>query len=87
MVYPRDGNYTPPPNDKDGKVPLDNSETPSTTPLARIKAVTDAVVMVAGIELAVTGVVTFAAPTLFSAKALAVTQGASFLLSAYSFVG
>ncbi|CAF1263281.1 unnamed protein product [Didymodactylos carnosus] len=86
ILAPKNGTYTPA-NTSDGRVPLELDETPSTGLLKRIKDVTDTVVMVGGIVLSVTGVVTFLSPALFSARAMSVIQTGSFILSGYSLYG
>ncbi|UJR11289.1 hypothetical protein I4U23_015470 [Adineta vaga] len=85
-LCPKNGTYTPA-ETSDGRVPLELDETPSTGLLKRIKDVTDTVVMVGGIVLSVTGVVTFFSPALFSARAMNVVQTGSFILSGYSLSG
>jgi hypothetical protein len=86
ILAAKDGTYTPA-NTSDGRVLLELDETPSTGLLTRIKDVTDTVVMVGGVVLAVTGVVTFFSPALFSATAMYVIQTGSFILSGYSLFG
>ncbi len=85
MLAPQNGSYTP--KDGDGRVPLELGETPAASPIKRIRAVADTVVMVGGIVLAVAGVVTFCAPAAFSAAAMAAIEAGSFALTTYSLVG
>ncbi|CAM4827068.1 unnamed protein product [Rotaria magnacalcarata] len=85
-LAPKNGTYTPA-QTIDGRVPLELGETPATSLLKRAKDVVDTVVMVGGMVLAVTGVVTFFAPALFSATAMSVIQAGSFFLTTYGVVG
>ena len=86
VIPPKDGTYTPE-TLVDGKVPLEAGETPATTLLKRIGVITNTVVMVGGIALAVTGLVTFFAPGAFSVVVMNVIQTGSFFLTTYSTVG
>ena len=86
IIAPKDGNYTPRVL-VDGKVPLYAGETPATTLLKRIGVIADTVVMIAGMALAVTGVVTFFAPGAFAATVMNVIQAGSFFLTTYSTAG
>lgn len=84
MIAPKDGTYTPPLSKKDEPVVLELSETPATTLLKRIGALTENVISVGGVVLSVTGVVTFFAPALLTATVASVVQYGSFILSGYS---
>ena len=84
---PVNGTYIVAEENNNGRVPLELGETPSCDLSQRIKTIGDTVVMVGGIVLSVTGVVTFFAPALFSARAMAVIQAGSFFLTGHSVVG
>lgn len=84
MLFPRGGTYTSLFNQVNGRVALDVAETPSTEFLPRLKAVTDTVVMIAGIGLSVSGVVTCFAPSLLTKTVAMAMRFGSFALSGYS---
>jgi hypothetical protein len=91
MMYPSNGTYTPPVAGGGGgggdDVPLRSNETPASSVLQRIKAVTDTAIMIGGMVLSVTGVVSYFAPNLFGeAVKTAMTVG-FYILSGYSTVG
>lgn len=81
LLFPRNGTLS---NLIDGRVALDVAETPSTGFLPRLKAVSDTVVMIGGIVLSVTGVVTCFSPALFNQTVLMAMRFGSFALSGYS---
>ncbi len=84
MLYPRDGTYTPADSKATDPVVLEVNETPSTGFLQRVKVIADTVVMVGGIVLSVSGVVTFFAPALLTTTVGLVMQTGSFILSGYT---
>lgn len=86
MIYPRDGTYTPE-YENDGRVVLQVGETPSAGIFQRTVDVCSAIVMVGGMALSVTGVVTFFAPSMLTQTVAKVMQYGSFALSGCSILG
>ena len=85
MLYPKDGTYNQ--NEKDGRVILQVSETPSSSIFQRVVAITNTFVMVGGMALSVAGVVTFFCPALVTVTVETVMATGSYFLAGYSIAG
>lgn len=86
IVAPKDGTYTPE-QLVDDKVPLEACETPATSFFERSKKLVDTVMMIGGMALSVTGVVSYFSPGLFSTTVMKVIRVGSFYLTRYNILG